>query len=661
LAFVGSSLAVLVLAGRPALARQASHGLATAGALFTLALGAAGLGGAGLHVRVGWLLAPFGVDLALDPLSGVFLVVIGLVAAPASVYGIGYLAPPGGQGRPHAAYGLFLLAMAVVPLAASLVTFLVAWELMALASYALILSHPEPRGTVWAGWVYAVVTHAGLACLLAGMLLVAIPAGSDRFADWPAAAAALPAGRRALAFLLLALGFGSKAGLVPVHVWLPVAHPVAPSHVSALMSGAMIKLGVYGLCRIGFDWLGPAPPWWGVTLLLAGAASALLGILYALVEPDLKRVLAHSSVENVGIVVLGLGAGMVFRSEGLLPLAGLGAAAALIHAVNHAAFKGLLFLGAGAVLHATGTRHLSALGGLIHRMPWTAATFLVGAVAIAGLPPLNGFVGEWLLFQTLLQAARVPRPELDLAFLLALGALALTTGLAVACFVRAFGIAFLALPRSRVAAQAHEVDLTMRAGMVALAVACPALALAAPWLAPVLARATPGIGETAGLALARTAPLALAVEPAFARLSPPVVAALVGGGLLAVTLLLRLSGARRDLRRHETWSCGRSLQTARMEYTAAAFSQPFKRIFALLYRPAGQVEVEAHPESRFFVRAIRYRNPTRSLIEEWLYLPGLVAARRVARHTRRLQSGHASRYLGYILAALLAGLLLAAR
>jgi formate hydrogenlyase subunit 3/multisubunit Na+/H+ antiporter MnhD subunit len=665
-AFLAAAAAGPALRAWPARARQASYGLAAAGALAVTALGAAALAGAALDVRVPWLLAPFGLELRLDPLSGVFLLIVGLVGVPASVYAVGYLAPGGPHGAAprrgsgaSLAYAVFLLAMALVPLAGNVLTFLVAWELMALASYVLVLSDPDARGAVPAAWIYALVTHAGLACLLAGMLLVALPAGSDRFADWPAAAALLPPGRRAAAFVLLAVGFGSKAGLVPLHVWLPIAHPVAPSHVSALMSGAMIKLGVYGLVRAGFEWLGPGPPWWGVALLLAGAASALLGVLYALVEPDLKRVLAHSSVENVGIVVLGLGAGMVFGAAGLAPLAGLGAAAALVHAVNHAAFKGLLFLGAGAVLHATGTRRLEALGGLIHRMPWTAATFLVGAVAIAGLPPLNGFVGEWLVFQALLQAFRVPRPGLDAAFLLALGALALTTGLAVACFVRAFGIAFLALPRTRPAAEAREVGRAMRIPLVALAAACPALALGAPWLVPLLARATPGVGAAAAAVL-DTPGATLAVEPGFAHLSPPAAAAVLAAAAGAVLLLLRLAGARRERRLYETWSCGRSLQTARMEYTAAAFAQPFKRVFAVLYRPVRQLDVGYHPESRLYVRTIRYRNPTRSLVEEWLYLPALAGARRVARRARRLQSGSASLYLAYVLATLLVLLALVA-
>jgi hydrogenase-4 component B len=388
-------------------------------------------------------------------------------------------------------------------------------------------------------------------------------------------------------------------------------------------------------------------------LLLAGAASALLGVLYALVEHDLKRLLAYHSVENIGIILLGLGAGMIFEASGLHALARLGVVAALYHTANHAAFKALLFLGAGAVLHATGTRNMEAMGGLIKRMPWTAACFLLGSAAISALPPLNGFVSEWLTFQVLLQSIQVPRPELNLVFLVGLAGLALTGGLAAACFVKAFGISFLALPRSAAAAAAHEVSGTLRAGMALLAAACVALGLGATVVLPVLARVTGELGRGAPGDLALTDGLSVVVGDGFANVSLLAVAGLLVIALSALPLGLRLMGARRDRRRYEAWNCGRSLQTARMEYTATAFSQPFKRIFAVLYRPVKQLEIDFHPESRFFVRRIRYENPARSIIEESLYLPVLVRAQRLAGTARRLQSGSANLYLGYILLALL--------
>ena len=397
-------------------------------------------------------------------------------------------------------------------------TFLIAWELMSLASYFLVLHDRDDPESVDAAWLYAVMSQAGLACLLAGMLLLTAATGSATFADWASAAPDLAPGARVLPLLLLGLGFASKAGVIPLHVWLPRAHPAAPSHVSALMSGVMVKLGIYGLVRASLDWLAPTPVWWGAAVLLAGAVSAVVGILYAVVERDLKRLLAFSSIENVGVILIGLGAGLVFRGVGLGGLAVLAIAAALYHAVNHAAFKSLLFLGAGAVVHATGTRNMNALGGLVTRMPWTAACFVFGAAAIAALPPLNGFVSEWLIFQALLQNVQMARLELNLTFTFGLAALALTSGLTLACFVKAAGITFLAVPRSDAAARAHEAPVSMRAAMVLLAGACVFLGLGPTLVLPALARLA---GPLVGAELPALGDgLTVRISGEFAALSP---------------------------------------------------------------------------------------------------------------------------------------------
>ncbi len=622
-----------------------------------LAAAAAGLAGVSGHVWTARLpgVLPFGgLALAMDPPGGLFLALVGGATVPAAVYALGAAA---GERRSPAAFGLFVAAMAVVPLAANALTFLLAWELMSLASYLLVLHDRRSHASVAAGWVYAVMTHAGLACLLAGMLLLGAWTGGLEFAGWRAAAPALPPAARSVAFVLLVVGFAAKAGVIPLHVWLPLAHPAAPSHVSALMSGVMIKLGVYGLLRAGFDWLGVGPPWWGVALMVAGAVSALVGVLYALVDHDLKRLLAFHSIENVGIILLGLGAGMVFHAAGSPDLALLGVAAGLYHTVNHAAFKGLLFLGAGAVVHGTGTRDMEAMGGLARRMPWTAACFLVGAMAIAALPPLNGFVSEWLTFQALLQTLVIPRPGLNLVFVAGTAALALTSGLAMACFVKAFGITFLALPRSAAARDAHECGVAERAGMALLALACAALGLGAAVVLPALA-------SVAGLLTGEGMPpragwLTLRVSGDFASLSTPAVAAALAAGIVLPVGVFAAAGVGRRRRLGETWGCGRIVQTARMESTATAFANPFKRVFDFFYRPVKQLEIEAHPESRFFVQRIAYENPTRSLFEDWLYRPALEALHRAARRVRIIQSGSASAYLMYILAALLAFLVLA--
>jgi len=578
---------------------------------------------------------------------------------PVSVYAIGYA---GRERRGCLAYAVFVAAMLVVPLAANVMTFALAWELMSLASYVLVLDGAragrEPVASAHAGWVYAVMTHAGLACLLAGMLLLTAWTGSPRFADWAAAAPTLSAGARSLVWALLALGFAAKAGGVPLHVWLPLAHPAAPSHVSALMSGVMIKLGVYGLLRASFVWLAPALPWWGATLLLVGAVSAVTGVLYAIVDRDLKRLLAFSSIENIGIVLVGTGAAVAFAAAALPTLALLALAAALYHVVNHAAFKSLLFMAAGGVLHGTGTRDMEALGGLIKRQPWTAACFLAGAVAIAGLPPLNGFVSEWLTFQALLQNIRLPQPSMNLAFALAIAGLALAAGLAVAAFVKAFGITFLALPRSDAAARAHEAPVAMRVAMVATALACAGLALGASAIVPALAAVAATL-VPAPAPITVGAWLTLNISGDFASLSMPAVALALAGGILLPVLLLVVARARPRVRRYETWGCGRLLQTARMEYTATAFADPFTRVFDFFYRPAARLDVDAHPESRFFVRRIRYENPTRFIVDEWLYRPLGRVLRAAARRAAVVQSGSPNLYLAYVLVALLLLLLVA--
>jgi hydrogenase-4 component B len=631
------------------------YGLVVLISIAALGLGSYGVAGGAVTLRLGWVVPLGGLELTLDPLGGLFLALIGFAAVPASVYAMGY---PDAGGRGRFAYVVFVVSMCLVPLAANVMTFVIAWELMSLASYFLVLHDRESAESIRAAWIYAVMTHAGLACLLAGMLLLGADLGSLRFADWRSSAPALDPTTRNAAFVLLALGFAGKAGVIPLHVWLPLAHPAAPSHVSALMSGVMIKLGVYGLLRVSLDWLGTGPPWWGVALLIAGAVSSVIGVLYALVEHDLKRLLAFHSIENIGIILLGIGSAVLYQVAGLEALALLGLVAALYHTVNHAAFKALLFLGAGAVVHATGTRNMEAMGGLIKRMPWTAACFLIGSAAIAALPPLNGFVSEWLTFLALFQNTRLDAVGQNVVFTLGIASLALTGGLAMACFVKAFGITFLALPRSDAAAGAHEASLPMRLAMLALAAACVALGLGPTLIVP-------AFGSVAAFLL-RTAPqtaggnwLTLQVSGEFASLSTLAIAAAIAMSLLVPLLALRLVGASRRTRGYETWGCGRIVQTARMEYTATAFANPFKRVFDFFYRPTKRLDIEFHPESRFFVERIEYENPTRSIFDDWLYRPALDLLHSGARAVGALQSGSANQYLAYILAALLLMLALA--
>jgi hydrogenase-4 component B len=653
------AMSALITFRAPQVSRVLGHSCALLGALCTFAFAIGGLLGGTWHWTLTDLLPVGGVALGLDRLSAFFVLIIAVGAVPASLYAISYTRMYEGQ---HSlawlgfTFNLFLAAMMLVALARNVLTFLILWEAMSLASYFLVMTEHERDDVQSAGWVYLVMTHAGFAALFIGFVLLARATGTQNLSEWGALSSKVDETTRNLVFILLALGFGSKAGVIPLHIWLPRAHPAAPSHVSALLSGVMIKLGVYGLTRLGFDWLGVGPAWWGGAVLVIAAVSAVLGVLYAMIDADLKRLLAYSSVENIGLILLGIGAGMLFQTYRLESLAALALIAALYHALNHAAFKSLLFMGAGAILHATHTRNMEEMGGLIKRMPQTAFFFLIGSVAIAALPPLNGFMSEWLTFQSLLLSFQIDSHAVNLVFAFAVSALALTGGLAAACFVKAFGITFLALPRSDHAAHAHEVDGVMRAAMALLALVCLVLGVA-PFiiLSPLEAAAFELTRAHADLRFDYNV---LVANHAFATVSPLWVAITLAVLLVMLPWLLRAIGTNMRQRYYETWGCGRALQTARFEYTATAFANPFKRVFAWLYRPVKELDIEFHPESRFFVRTIAYRNAARSIFEDSLYRPFARFIQTVAHAARGLQSGNVHTYLLYILIALVVLLVL---
>jgi hydrogenase-4 component B len=604
-----------------------------------------------------------GLALRLDGLSAFFLVVIGVLGISAGLYSFGYTAVYEGRYSLRLAGALFnilLMSLSLQVLADNALTFLLAWEVMSLSAYWLVLTEHDQPGTVRAGVWYIAMTHAGFVALVAMFFLLSNGELTTSFAAMRLGAASLTPLTRDAVFLLALFGFGSKAGIVPLHVWLPLAHPVAPSHVSALMSGVVIKMGIYGLMRVALDLLGGGPVWWGGLVLSLGAVSALLGVLYALMEHDLKRLLAYHSVENIGIILMGLGAGLVFHSYGLMALAVLGFSGGLYHTLNHATFKGLLFLGAGSVLHATHTRNMEELGGLIKRMPWTALFFLIGAAAISALPPLNGFVSEWLVFQALLGGFNIPAPEVAALMPVAVGMLALTSGLAAACFVKAFGITFLAIPRSPEAEHAHEAPLSMRLGMALLALTCAGLGLAPFAVVPALGQALTGLGGLPNTQPTFTLNLSIQLPDAFGQMSP----ALVGVGLLLILafmpVLMRVWRVNRRLRVGDTWGCGRIGQTPRMEYTATAFAEPLRRVFAELYRPTRELTIDFKSESRYFVQSIEYKSEITPLFERLVYDPFLRLVQFTAQQVRRLQAGSLHLYLVYVTVVLVI-LLLTAR
>ncbi|HWC00783.1 MAG TPA: proton-conducting transporter membrane subunit, partial [Bryobacteraceae bacterium] len=420
--------------------------------------------------------------LRLDPLSAFFNLTLSIVGLTISLYSIGYVHR--NTGVQASFYHLALLSLSVVFTAGDLFFFLVAWEIMALAGWCLISYGHRHEPTRDAGLLFFILSHAGTGCVLLGFLLLFQTSGSFDFLSLHLLGGQLSPARHNAAFLLFLIGFGVKAGIVPLHIWLPAAHPVAPSNASALLSGILLKAGIYGLVRVLFDFLGAPPVWWGSLVLTVGVISALFGILSALVEHDLKRLLAYSSIENIGIILIAIGAALLFQSLGHGTLAALALIAGLFHTLNHAIFKSLLFLGAGAVLSATGTREMDQMGGLIRRMPRTALFFLIGALAICGFPPLNGFIGEWLTYQALLGGFGSTGGLTRVIFPIAGSLLALTAALAAACFVKAFGISFLARPRGSGAESAREVGLPMLAGMGLLAAACVLLGLGSGWFLP---------------------------------------------------------------------------------------------------------------------------------------------------------------------------------
>ena len=417
-----------------------------------------------LPVGLPWI----GAHFRMDALSAFFLVVINLGGAGASLFAIGYGTHEKAPGRVLPFYPVFLGAMNLVVLADDAFSFLVAWEFMSLSSWALVMAHHHDPDNRSAGYIYIVMASFGTLTLLLAFGLLAGGAGGYAFADVRSASQALPG----LVLILVLIGTGSKAGLVPLHVWLPLAHPAAPSHVSALMSGVMTKVAVYGFVRIVFDLVGQPSWWWSILVIGFAGITCVMGVLSALMQHDLKRLLAYHTVENIGIIFLGLGLALAFSAHGMQAPAALALTAALFHVFNHCVFKSLLFFGAGAVLVATGKRDMEHLGGLIHRMPVTAFAFLTGCIAISALPPLNGFVSEWLTFQAILLSPALPSWGLKI-IVPAVGAmLALSAALAAACFVKAFGVTFLGRPRTPVAASAHEVDRASLAAMLAFAVIC---------------------------------------------------------------------------------------------------------------------------------------------------------------------------------------------
>jgi hydrogenase-4 component B len=637
LAGAGAALLALGFVA-PALRRGAGLGLSLQ------AIGAGLLGAAGALVLFG--ADPLGAGfhdglsprLGIDGLTGFFLATVAVVAVPSLAYARTYLAGVPRERLLVALGGLFLISLALVLTARDPSTFLAGWELMTLAPAAAILARRSDAPVRHAVFVYLAVTHLGGAGVWICVLALA---HWGALAD-PGALAAQGSAAEALVIVSALIGFGTKAGLMPLHAWLPRAHPVAPSHVSALMSGVMIKVALYGLVRVLFEWAAPAPLWAGFALLGLGLLSALGGALYALTQHDLKRLLAFSSIENVGIVALGLGASLVFAAEGQATWAALAFGAALLHVLNHAVFKSLLFLAAGAFERAVGSLELDRIGGLLRRMPWTGGAFLVGAMAIAGLPPLNGFASEWLTLQALVHAGFGPSLGVGLAGAVAAAGLAATAALAAFAFVKATGLVLLGPPRRQEAAAAGEAPAGMRLAPVVLAAGCVALGAVPGLLVPSLMALAPQSRELA------TEP-SLAVPGTGSLPSPWLLL-----GILALTGLLWLARGSRRAAPVPAWACGQRVDPA-LGWTSAGFIKPIHLVLESLLRPRREISTaRAHG----LVRSVAYRGEIPHLFDTTLYGPAWRAALRVARVARRIQSGSVRAYAAYLLVLLLAMLLL---
>jgi hydrogenase-4 component B len=576
-----------------------------------------------LPVGLPWL----GAHLRLDALSAFFLAVVDLGAMTASLFAIGYGDHESAPERVLPFFPAFLAGMTLVVLADDAFTFLLSWEFMSLTSWALVVSHHRVPENVRAGYIYLLMASFGTLALLLAFGLLAGSDGLYSFAQMRAVHPAAATG--ALVLLLVLLGAGSKAGLVPLHAWLPLAHPAAPSHVSALMSGVMTKVAVYGFIRTVFDLAGAPSWWWSIVILTVAGITTVMGVLYALMQHDLKRLLAYHTVENIGIIFIGLGLALAFKSQGMLFAAALALTAALLHVFNHSLFKSLLFFGAGAVLTTTGERDMEHLGGLIHRMPQTAFVFLIGCAAISALPPLNGFVSEWLTFQAILLSPQLPLWGLKL-LVPAIGALlALSAALAAACFVKAYGITFLGRPRTRAAETASETDWFSRVAMMVLASLCllagivPGLFIDA--LAPIssflIGKSMPAQIGTQWLSIVPIAESRSSYDGLLVFLFMTV------SGTLAAFAIHRLASDR--LRRAPAWDCGYPDASVLTQYSATSFAQPIRRVFGTVVFRARETAEMAPPDG---TRPARLTVELHDPVWEWIYAPlagaiGVVADR----------------------------------
>ncbi|MGI6451082.1 MAG: proton-conducting transporter membrane subunit [Desulfitobacteriia bacterium] len=592
--------------------------------------------------------------MKVDNISAFFLLALFILVFCVSIYSIGYISHYIGSrnvGLFNFLYTTFILTMILVFTSANAIFFYISWEAMSLFSYFLVVFESEQDDNQKAGTLYIIMTHLGTAFLLIGFLVIySFTQSFDLFGS----SAAIPEMAKNIVFLLFLIGFGTKAGVIPLHIWLPHAHPAAPSNVSALMSGIMIKTAIYGMIRFVHCYLGIEQTWWGILILILGIISAVLGVAYALMEHNIKKLLAFHSVENIGIILIGLGACFIASAHNNELLGSLALTAALLHTFNHTLFKGGLFLGAGSIQYATHTKNIEKLGGLIKKMPCTALFVLCFSLAISAIVPFNGFVSEWLTYQSLFANILPEQTGLDILLIVAVAALGLTGALAAACFVKLFGISFLGLPRSDQTLQAQEVPVTMNIGMGVLAFLCLMIGLFPLTILYLIDKVAFSLGGWSILGDLRGGLFLLyyPLNNSANSISPLAFLIVFIAITLFSLLILRIIGGKYIERQYGTWDCGYEALTSRMQYSATGFSKPIKIVFKILFRPARRITVEGsslyHPES------IKYSTSSSSIFEDLLYNPTFKAIKRFAKKiTFRIQTGNIHNYLIYIFVTIL--------
>ncbi len=608
------------------------------------------------HINIFTSTIPFiSIEIEFDKLSAFFVLCLSVLVICVSIYSIGYISHYYGKrnvGLFNFLYSTFILSMLLVMISSNAIFFFFAWEAMSFVSYFLVVFESEHVENQKAGKLYIIMTHIGTAFLLIAFMIMFSYTGSF---DLRGSSTAIPEFAKNIMFVLFLIGFGTKAGVIPVHIWLPRAHPAAPSNVSALMSGIMIKTAIYGLLRFVLCYLHVENTWWGISILCIGIISAVLGVAYALMEHNIKRLLAFHSVENIGIILIGLGVGFIALAQKNEFLGALAITASLLHTFNHTLFKGGLFLGAGSIQYATHTKNIEKLGGLIKKMPITALLVLCFSLAICAIVPFNGFISEWLTYQALFANIIPGEAGINILSILSVAALALAGALAAACFVKLFGISFLGRSRSAAVENAKEVPVTMNIGMGILALMCLAIGLFPTLFIRGVDKVVSGmvgtsiINQLQGGFIIAFYPLSISGN----AISPLVILGAIVGVILLAIFVIRIIGGKYIERKYGTWDCGFESLDSKMQYSATGFSKPLRIVLKILYRPRREVEIEESASS-YFPTSIKYKVSTEQIFEKYFYAPILRVLKSLSRKVKfSVQTGSIHAYLVYIFIAVI--------